>query len=197
MKYDIESIEKRKKTEKTVKRIIFIILIILIYNFVLLFLSLANKIDNVSLFGYKAFIITTNSMEPQIKIGDVIITKKINEDEIKEGDIITFSIKDKEMITHRVSKIEKSGNETFYTTRGDNNNVEDKEKITINSIVGKKVLIIPKMGVFIGALENKIILLVVLLVILILLFSKIQKDEVKDNRRRKKKIEEDKKNKYE
>ena len=188
MKYDIESIEKRKRTGKIFKRVLYVLLIILIYNFVLVFLSSINKSQNVNILGYKSYIITSSSMEPNIKIGDVVIAKEAKENDLKEGDIITFS-KNNEVITHRISKIEKKEGTSYYTTKGDNNNVEDKDKIKYSEIEGKSVMTIPKIGKFIGVMENQIIILVLILVVLILLFMKIKRDEKKDNRREKKKIE--------
>ena len=76
MKYDEDSIRKRKKRANTLGKILYIILIILIYNLVLVGISFISKHDFNGFFGYKAYNITTNSMEPNINIGDIIIVKK-------------------------------------------------------------------------------------------------------------------------
>ena len=185
MKYDIESIQKRKNHSKNLKKILYVVLIIIIYNFVLSFLSSINKVENIQIFGYKAFIITTTSMEPAIKHGDVVITTLPAKEEIKEGDIITFS-KNSEVITHRILRIENKNDEIRYVTKGDNNNIEDKAKIKYEEVLGRNVIVIPKLGAIIDFLENQIVLLVIALVVLILIFCKIQVEEKKDNRREKK-----------
>ena len=138
MKYDLESINRRKKNAKIIKKVMEIIAIILIYNIILIAISSENKISLINIFGYKSFIIKTNSMEPTIDINDVIITKKVQEEEIKVQDIITF-IKDNEVITHRNTKIENEENIKKYTTKGDNNNIEDSFKITNDNIEGKHI----------------------------------------------------------
>ena len=194
MKYDIENINKRKKNVQIAKRIIDIIIIILLYNIILVFVSCLNKIDDSGLFGYKAYIITTDSMKPSINAGDVSIVKETQEDKIEIGDVITFKREDK-VITHRITNIEEKDGKKMYTTKGDNNNLEDNEKIEYSDIKGKNVLTIPKLGYIINALENQIVFLFIVLFILILLFFNIKKEEKREYRREKKKIEQEKRNK--
>ena len=191
MKYDIETINKRKKNAKITKRIIDIIIIILLYNIILVFISCINKIEDISLFGYKAYRITTDSMSPSINTGDVIIVKKVQEEKLQAGDVITFKQQDK-VITHRITHIDEQDGKKQYTTKGDNNNLEDNEKIEYSEIEGENVLTIPKLGYFIYALENQIVFLFVILILLITLFFKIRKDEKLENRREKRKIEQEK-----
>ncbi len=188
MRYDIESIEKRKNTSKTFKRVLHIVLIIFIYNAILLFFSSINKMQDFSFLGYKAFVITTNSMEPSIKHGDAVLTKKPKEKNLEEGDIITFN-RDNEAITHRILRVDKEEGTTYYVTKGDNNNVEDKRKVSFDDIEGKKIITFPKLGFIIEAAENQLVILIVTLVVLIFLLARIQSEEKKYNRREKKKNE--------
>ena len=131
-------------------------------------------------------------MEPDIKTGDVVICQKTDAKDLKEGDVIAFS-KNGEVITHRIIKIETNDEINYYITKGDNNTLEDNEKVEENQIKGKMLIKIPKMGIFIKALSNNIILLIILLVILILSFMKILVSEKRDDRREKRKIEEKRK----
>lgn len=193
MRYDIESIEKRKNTSQTFKRVFHIVLIIFMYNAILLFFSSMNKMQNFSVFGYKAYIITTDSMEPTIKQGDAIITKKAKEKDLKEGDIITFN-RNNESITHRILTVDKEEDKILYVTKGDNNNVEDKQKVSFNDVEGKQVIVMPKIGYIIEAAENQLVILIITLVVLIFLLGKIQSEERKYNRREKKKNETKEKN---
>lgn len=191
MKYDIESIKNRKRVQSILNKMINIFLIILIYNIILLGISYINKIDEIELFGYKAYIITTNSMEPSISSGDVVIVKKYDEKQIKVGDIITYKQKE-ELITHRVVDIKENEHERRFITKGDNNNIEDTEGTNYNNIKGTIIVTIPYLGNIIRILENKMIFLVIILVILILFFYKIHIQEKKENRREKKLNEEKK-----
>lgn len=191
MKYDKKSIEARKQNNKIAKKIIDIILIILTYNIILVAISNINTEKGMSLFGCEAYIIKTNSMEPSIENGDVVITKKVPEEKIQVGDIITFK-QDADIITHRISRIEEE-NEKKYITKGDNNNIEDSSKITYQEIKGKEIITIPYLGKIINILQNKIVFWIILLIILIMCFYKIQKQEKSEIRREKKKIEDAKK----
>lgn len=193
MKYDIKSIEKRKKIAKNIKNILYVILIILIYNMVLIGVSSTNKLKNINLFGYKSYVITSASMDPEIKSGDVIISKVIKQQDLQKGDVITFR-KNQDVITHRIVDIESNEDKKYYITKGDNNKYEDLEKIEYGQIEGKYIFKISKLGKFIILLDNKIVILIIMLVILILCFMKIQKDEKKEIRREKK-IESKKENK--
>ena len=92
MKYDLESINKRKENVKIAKKVIEIIAIILIYNVILIAISSANKMNIINVFGYKSYIIKTNSMEPTIGINDVVIAKKVEKKEINKGDEIAKKI---------------------------------------------------------------------------------------------------------
>lgn len=193
MKYDVESINKRKEKEKIVKRIIEIIAIILIYNIILIIISSINGKD-FSILGYKAYIVNTNSMEPTIEVGDIVIIKKVKAEKLNQGDVITFT-QEGEVITHRITKIETEEKSIQYVTKGDNNNTEDTLKIKYKDIIGKEILTIPQLGKAMQLLDSKIILLIIILIILICAFVKIQKKEKLENRREKKKIEESQKNK--
>ena len=128
MKYDIESIEKRKKNEKIFRNILKIILIILLYNIILLGISTMDNNEGSGICGLKSYIITTSSMEPDIKTGDVVICQKTDAKDLKEGDVITFN-KNGEVITHRIIKIETNDEINYYITKGDNNTLEDNEKV--------------------------------------------------------------------
>lgn len=197
MKYDIESIEKRKKNEKIFRNILKIILIILLYNIILLVISTIDNNEGSGFCGFKSYIITTSSMEPDIKTGDVVICQKTDAKDLKEGDVITFS-KDGESITitHRIIKIEDNNGKKSYITKGDNNTLEDNEKVEDSQIRGKMVIVIPRIGNFIKLSSNNIIVLILILVVLILWFMKILINEKRESRREKRKIEEAKSKKY-
>lgn len=191
MKYDNDSIEKRKNREEKIKKILFILTIIILYNIILLCVSYVDNVNLPSLFGYKAYSITTDSMKPTLNKGDIIISKKQKEDKIKQGDIITY-LQNGEKITHRIIEIEEQEDENKYVTKGDNNTIEDLEKVKYEQIEGVKIIKIPLLGYIINFLKDEIIVLIVILIILILYFYKIIKEERKEERRKKKEIEDQK-----
>lgn len=101
------------------------------------------------LFG--AYVIVSKSMIPTIKVNDGIIIKRVDHDQYKIGDIITFSSADVNFkgltITHRVvDKSKKTEETSLYTTKGDHNNVKDPVGVETNSIYGRVMFKIPKIG---------------------------------------------------
>lgn len=99
---------------------------------------------------FNAYVIVSPSMVPTIKINDAVIIKRID-DNYKIGDIVTFFSSDINYegmtITHRiVDKGKTNGNKLFYTTKGDNNLVNDSTPVFNEAIYGKVIFKIPKIG---------------------------------------------------
>ena len=195
MEYDIEQIEKqnekRKRTKQIVKKLLFVIIIILLYNIFLITKSTLDKTDAKSMFGYRAYVITTNSMEPELKKDDVVVIKKAKADNLKQGDIITFK-QNGETITHRIVQIDDIEDGKLYITKGDNNNVQDEQGLRFDQIEGKLVIKIPQLGKMVASFKNGIIIVLVLLISAIIYLNRITAKERSNIRRAKKKLEDNK-----
>lgn len=95
------------------------------------------------LFGYSPVVVLSNSMKgtgPQnFSAGDLVFIKAADTSTLKVGDVVSFwdLINGKKQLnTHRIVKIENSGSNTLYTTRGDANNANDPDKKAAGDIVG-------------------------------------------------------------
>lgn len=100
---------------------------------------------------FSLYTIISPSMEPNIKVYDVVLTKKVNKPEnIKVGDVITFissaQISNDLTVTHRVTEINEVNGEKQYITKGDNNIKEDESYALFGNIMGKVVIKIPQLG---------------------------------------------------
>lgn len=101
---------------------------------------------------FNAYVVLTGSMLPQIKVHDVVVTKKIDSSKLKVNDIITFYSSDPRFegttITHRIVNIYKDPGtgEYSFQTKGDNNNCEDMTLAKDYNVLGKVILKIPKLG---------------------------------------------------
>ena len=116
-----------------------------------------------SVFGYKPLVVLTGSMEPTFKTGSIIYYKHVNQNELKEGDIITFKMGDY-IVSHRINKIDNG----LYETKGDANNTVDANKITYNDIVGKDLNInIPYLGYYVKFFKDNMYILVIIAIILV------------------------------
>ena len=125
-----------------------------------------------SLFGLRTMIVTSGSMEPTIRAGDAFLMRPLSGGtSISAGDIITFrSDHNEEMITHRVKDVKQIQGETYYQTQGDANATPDPDLTSAQSVYGKKVLTLPKLGYFFyfatTTLWGKLLLVVAPLLIL-------------------------------
>lgn len=124
----------------------------------LLFLSLAaiSLLDRYSLSSkYKLFVVQSGSMEPSIKVGDLIIINKQDGYRYKKDDVVTFRDATNRTVTHRIIEIEKRAGKDFYSTKGDANRTEDIDFVSQNNIVGKVILTIPKGGYLVSFTKTK------------------------------------------
>ena len=154
--------------------ILYVILVpIIVINLTLAIKSYINPNETPDFFGYKSFVIVSESMEPTIMTNDAIIVKEVKENELKEKDIISFQ--DGDIInTHRIIKISNENGITQYTTKGDNNLREDKQKITFSKIEGKYILKIKGFGTIVQIMKNKVTLACLLIILILLSIEQVR-----------------------
>ena len=158
-----------------------VLILVLIVNVSLIIGSYANPDKVPSFLGYKPFIVLSGSMEPEIMPGDLIITKNIDPEDVKVGDVITFRADKTAAVSHRVIKISTEGGLSFET-KGDANIGSDNGAVLPESLEGKYILRIPKLGNLALFLQTPIGLLVFVVIPLCLF---ILYDIVSRNVRRK------------
>lgn len=98
--------------------------------------------NKLTLGGFGIYTIITESMVPEYKVHDMVISKKIDTSKIKEGDDVVYlgtkeDFKDK-IVTHRVIKKEEIENKLYFHTKGIANDIEDPV-IESTQILGKVV----------------------------------------------------------
>ncbi len=189
--YKIDKIQKENQRIHIIGRVISAILYIvlipmIIFNFTLIIKSFINPNKTPDFFGYKSFVIVSGSMEPTIKKGDAIFIKEVPEEEIKTNDIISFT-QGETNVTHRIVEITQENGIKKYTTKGDNNNTEDKEKISYQNIEGKYQFKINQFGIVIGILKSKITLILLIAMIIFINYYKTRMENKKQKRREKRK----------
>lgn len=181
MRYTNEAIKRRKRAENILKRkiniLIYIILIpILIYNISLIIQAVIKTSETPNFLGIKTYVIISGSMKPNLQIGDIVIVKKVAQNELKQGDIISYR-QGQSVITHRIAEVIDKEGEVEYKTKGDNNNAEDSGIISYEMIEGKVVKHISQIGKIAIILQKKgtIIFIILILYIYILYSSSIKK----------------------
>lgn len=136
---------------KIVRNIVCVILIA-VFLLSLIYVILARHSDNIpSLFGYSLLRISSESMEPELKSGDIVLLKITQPEKLQKGDVISYKgtkgvLKDT-TVTHQIvaEPYEKDGT-YYFTTRGIRNGALDDPEINETQILGKVTLKIPLVG---------------------------------------------------
>lgn len=175
--------------QKTVR--IFISFFWVVYFLILVVFVAGSFLANpeLTLFSrFKTFITQSGSMVPTIKVGDLIFDDVTVERPPQSGEIITFHDVDNHVVTHRVVEISAHDGQVYFTTKGDNNNAVDPDKITQKNIIGFYKARLPYLGYLVIYLRRPaglalLILTPIILTILGELFkvekkSKVDKAEV-------------------
>ncbi|WP_246142308.1 signal peptidase I [Lacisediminihabitans profunda] len=93
--------------------------------------------------------VLTQSMEPVLPPGTLIVVRPVKPDQVAVGDVVTYQIESgkPDVITHRVIAIDftPSGTRSF-TFKGDNNAVADADPVREVQIVGRLWYSIPLIG---------------------------------------------------
>ena len=107
---------------------------------------LAIALVGVRLLGWQVYSVLSGSMEPTFQTGSLVYVRPAQAEEIKEGDIITFTLDGEVIATHRVVAVVNDGGQIAFRTKGDANRVEDSRLVTADQLVGKALFSIPGMG---------------------------------------------------
>ena len=184
MKEKIQKL-KNNKILKIIGNILYAIIFIIVL-FILIIAILQRTTNNeITLFGYRIFVVATGSMTPKYEVGDVLVSKEVDPATIQVGDDIVYkgkegSFKDK-IVTHQVIMIEKENDNYRIQTKGIANTKEDPE-ITQNEVIGK---VIYKMGVLSllqrAMSNNYVFYFVVFVPIVLLTFRQFIKSRLDDD----------------
>ena len=79
------------------------------------------------LLPYRAYAIESGSMAPTLPVGSEVILRPTRASALRVGDIITFKRPDngRELVTHRIVRVERRDGHRFFVTKGDANSVPD------------------------------------------------------------------------
>lgn len=169
--------EKATMTHKLMTIIGSIMCVVLIpilaINITLIVKSYTNQDEVPSIGGVFPLIVLTDSMQPEIDGGDLIICHTIEADDVKDGDVIAFfdpAGNGTSIVTHRVVDVVKDGEAVSFRTKGDANNAEDRMLVEEDDLVGVYQSRIPGAGniaMFMQSTTGLIICVVLPIVLLI------------------------------
>ena len=153
--------------------------IIIVITFSLLVMKLMG--DTPSLFGYNLYYIATESMEPSLEVGDIILSKEVKDvSKLETGDVITYlgdegSFNGK-LITHEIIKVNEheDGSYTFIT-KGTHPDATEDPEIDANQIKTVMVFEVPLLGKLMQLINHPIGFLILIVTPLgICLFGEIK-----------------------
>lgn len=96
------------------------------------------------IFGLKLYCVQTGSMEPTYPVGAMIVVEKVEPEKLETGDVITYTVGDATVVTHRIIGIDRQGRQ--ITTKGDNNNAADSSQIGFDNVIGRVKFGVPLVG---------------------------------------------------
>lgn len=156
-----------KKVWLTLVNIISIGIIIgAIFILFLVIMTAPGKVPQIG--GYTVLRVVTGSMAPTLETDTLIVVRKTESAEVKEGDIISFYSSDPALEgavnTHRVLSIREEDGIYYYTTKGDANNVADSYEASSVYLIGTVCFSSYVMGKLARLLANPLIFIPVILI---------------------------------
>ena len=121
----------------------------LVFTAVVLLMSVAVFIYMAPHLGWRVNAVLSGSMEPELKVGSLVVTCPVEPEEVVVGDMITFrpvSVGET-MITHRVIGIGQSST-LYFETKGDATDKPDPFTVPAQNLIGKICFHAPYWGYF-------------------------------------------------
>src|SRR3989338_5672325 len=135
-------INKSLKITKKIVHIKLTIAVLLILPLVVATL-LTSKTDRLA--GIRSMVVLSGSMTPSLPVGSVVYVQK--SPVYNKGDVISFSTDKGVTVTHRIMEVTKDiKGKTQFVTKGDVNNTQDKELVSMDNVIGKSMLNVPYLG---------------------------------------------------
>lgn len=127
--------------------------------FTVVSVSVFDRADR-SLFGYKAFVVLSDSMsKTDFSAGDLVLVKDVDAATLKEGDVIAYISQNTanygETVTHKIRSLttDANGNPGFITY-GTTTDTDDETVVTYPYVIGKYAAKITGVGKFFGFLKS-------------------------------------------
>lgn len=156
-----------KKIANALSTVVIVLLVlVLLFNLALYAKRQKTGEQCPTVFGLGLAVVVSGSMEPEIKVGDLVVIYEKEDYNVRE--VITFEGETKP-VTHRIvsKRIDQNGT-AWYTTQGDVNNTDDGE-ISQDHVIGKIVLVIPAIGDLQGFLQTPLGFLILISIVIVIL----------------------------
>jgi signal peptidase I len=151
------------KKALNIAKTIFVWLMVALAVFMMIFTIVSvttfDRADR-NLFGYKTFIVLSDSMsKTDFNAGDIVFVKGVDASTLKEGDIISYVSQNShnfgETVIHKIRRLtsDAEGNPGFVTY-GTTTDTDDETVVTYPYVLGKYTGHLPKVGAFFQFLKT-------------------------------------------
>lgn len=145
-----------------------ILIPILVINCSILIQAKTHEDKIPSVFGYKPFIVLSDSMENKIRKGDLIFVGEVNVEKLKKDDIIAFRDNEDTVTTHRIIDIVEEDEQKYFVTKGDNNSSQDQSLVEGKDVEGIFKFRIAGVGNILNSLAQPTTIVIIVLGITII-----------------------------
>lgn len=136
----------RKRKFKIVCDILYVLLVVFLVSILISVLTARSNGQTPELFGYRLYAVQSSSMSPTLDVGSILLTRRpADAKALRVGNIITFSISDSVVVTHRIIEVVTTEDGLIaYRTQGDNPlNSPDRDLVLPEQIESVFILKVP------------------------------------------------------
>jgi signal peptidase I len=121
--------------------------------------------------GYRLIVIAGGSMSPGIPIGSVVIERDVASEPVSVGSVVTMTMPNGAMITHRVVRIGEANGEAYVEIRGDANRTSDPTVVPLTAVTGVVAFNLPMVGFLLAFLAVPTGVLSIVLTLAAIMFA--------------------------
>ena len=133
-------------------RIVRRLLEVVLVTYVVTVLGLAAMVQILPNIGHGLFAVRSDSMAPDLRVGDLLMVDRISPDAVRPGDVVTISVGAGTTVTHRVVSVTATDNGPMFTTKGDANATADPVAHRADQLRGRLSLGVPLLGYLLAML---------------------------------------------
>ena len=138
------------KTFKKIWNAVTTVLVVIVVIFALLLVG-------ARVIGLLPLTVLSGSMEPNYPVGSLIYVKKVDPLTLEAGDVITYTIDEDTVVTHRIVEVIPDENDPTivrFKTKGDANEAIDGTLAYSPNVAGTPVFTIPYLGYVASYIQN-------------------------------------------
>lgn len=148
-----------KKALRIIGRVVTILILLFAICVMVFTIISVNTVDrDAGIFGYKPFIVLSDSMKDTFEVGDIAVSRSVEPDTLQPGDIVTFRSIDPnnfgEVVTHKIREVTTYEGAPAFVTYGTTTNVNDTYPVPFEQVMGQYAFRLPKMGYFFQFLKT-------------------------------------------